>query len=120
VLVRAAKADSAQKSKYTPTSARDAVETALRLQKETGNMTEAIRLYALAMEMKPNQDEARAALYNMGCALAKQKQWSEATKCVVKSINDYGLKLTVALNVSKQMQTHSQSTQQRSFPDASL
>ncbi|GFH31494.1 acetylglucosaminyltransferase, partial [Haematococcus lacustris] len=49
------------------------------------------------MEMKPTDDEARAALYNMGCVLVKQKQWAPAAACVVKAINDYGLKLSVAL-----------------------
>lgn len=47
--------------------------------------------------MTPNDDETRAALYNMGCALAKQRKWAEAAESIVKAINDYSLKLSVAL-----------------------
>lgn len=47
--------------------------------------------------MKPNDDEARAALYNLGCALAKQKKWAEASESIVTAINAYKLKLSVAL-----------------------
>ncbi|KAJ9527361.1 hypothetical protein QJQ45_025630 [Haematococcus lacustris] len=84
-------------AKYSPKDARDAIETALRIHKEQKDYDEAARLYTVAMEMKPTDDEARAALYNMGCVLVKQKQWAPAAACVVKAINDYGLKLSVAL-----------------------
>eukprot|EP00198_Chlamydomonas_reinhardtii_P013350 XP_001702687.1 predicted protein [Chlamydomonas reinhardtii] len=47
--------------------------------------------------MQPNDDEARAALYNLGCALTKQKKFSEAVEAIERAINDYGLKLIVAL-----------------------
>lgn len=49
--------------------------------------------------MQPNDDEARAALYNLGCALTKQKKFSEAVEAIERAINDYGLKLIVALRV---------------------
>lgn len=91
-----------QATQYTPKSARDAIETATKLQKEQKDYKEAVRLYVKAMEMNPNDDEARAALYNMGCALAKQKQWVKSTECVMRAINDYNLKLVVALKVSSQ------------------
>lgn len=86
-------------TQYKPKDARDAIETATRLQKEQKDYAEAVRLYLQAMEMKPSEDEARAALYNMGCALAKQKHWAQATECVMRAINDYNLKLVVALKV---------------------
>ena len=95
VSVRATKAEAAPQ----PKNAREAVESALRVQKEQKDYMEAVRLYSLAMEMKPNGDEARAALYNMGCALVKLKQWSKATQCVQRAVNDYNLKLSVALKV---------------------
>eukprot|EP00199_Chlamydomonas_sp_CCMP681_P000535 CAMPEP_0119113798 /NCGR_PEP_ID=MMETSP1180-20130426/45215_1 /TAXON_ID=3052 ORGANISM="Chlamydomonas cf sp, Strain CCMP681" /NCGR_SAMPLE_ID=MMETSP1180 /ASSEMBLY_ACC=CAM_ASM_000741 /LENGTH=471 /DNA_ID=CAMNT_0007102049 /DNA_START=9 /DNA_END=1424 /DNA_ORIENTATION=- len=90
-------------SKYVPSSARDAVEAAIKMQTDTeGGRTqeaiqEAIRLYALAMTMSPSDDEARSAMYNMGCALVKQKQWERAAECVVTAINRYQLRLSVAL-----------------------
>ncbi|EFJ44781.1 acetylglucosaminyltransferase [Volvox carteri f. nagariensis] len=97
VVARSSKPASASKPQYQPTSARDAIETATRVFKEQQDVDEAVRLYRLGLDMKPNEDEARAALYNLGCALAKQKKWAEASDSIVKAINDYKLKLTVAL-----------------------
>ena len=100
VLLQAAKGgQAASKPLYQPSSARDAIETGTRLFKEQQDLDEAIRLYRLSLDMKPNEDEARAALYNLGCALAKQKKWQEATDSIVRAINDYKLKLIVALKV---------------------
>ncbi|GLC51467.1 hypothetical protein PLESTB_000505700 [Pleodorina starrii] len=101
VVARASKsaspASSSSKPLYQPTSARDAIETATRVFKEQKDVDEAVRLYRLSLDMKPNEDEARAALYNLGCALAKQKKWAEASESIVRAINDYKLKLAVAL-----------------------
>lgn len=84
--------------KYQPISARDAVETGL--QEFRGKAyAEAVRLYDAAMALGPNEDEARAALYNKGCALAKLRQWRPASDAVTSAINDYNLKLSVALAV---------------------
>lgn len=47
--------------------------------------------------MNPNEEEITAALYNLGCAHAKLKQWKPATEALVKAINDHRLKLSVAL-----------------------
>lgn len=97
-----AKANASQPSKpvqYMPESATDAIETGTRVFKEEKNSEEAIRLYQLAMQMQPNEDEARAALYNLGCAYAKQKRWKEASENIIRAINDYKLKLVVALKV---------------------
>ncbi len=99
VIAGAAKSTPTNKPSYQPTSARDAIETATRVFKEEKNYDEAVRLYRLSLEMKPNDDEARAALYNLGCALAKQKKWAEASASIVTAINDYKLKLSVALKV---------------------
>lgn len=99
-----AKANASQPSKpvqYLPKSATDAIETGTRVFKEEKNSEEAIRLYQLAMQMQPNEDEARAALYNLGCAYAKQKRWKEASENIVRAINDYKLKLVVALKVGE-------------------
>lgn len=40
------------------------------------------------------------AQFNLGCAQAKLKQWPAAAAAIKSSINDYGLKLTVAVLVS--------------------
>ena len=53
----------------------------------------------LCAGMNPSDDEARSAMFNMGCALAKQKQWASAAEAVVTAINKYQLKLVVALKV---------------------
>jgi tetratricopeptide (TPR) repeat protein len=102
LALQATKAEGQKRSlapAYEPSSARDAIETATRLQKEKGDYAQAVLLYVRAMEMRPNDDEARAALYNMGCALAKQKQWDKATDCIMQAVNNYSLKLSVALKV---------------------
>ncbi|KAG2498001.1 hypothetical protein HYH03_004260 [Edaphochlamys debaryana] len=96
LVTRAAKS-TPSKSLYEPSSAKDAIETATRVFKEQNDVVEATRLYRLSLTMKPNDDEACAALYNLGCALTKQKQYGEAAECIVKAINEYRLKLSVAL-----------------------
>ncbi|KAG2446119.1 hypothetical protein HXX76_000718 [Chlamydomonas incerta] len=82
---------------YQPTSARDAIERGTEVFKKQNNLDEAVRLYRVGLELQPNDDEARAALYNLGCALTKQKKFAEATEAIERAINDYGLKLIVAL-----------------------
>jgi len=100
-VLRAAKQEEASKAVATPPkTAREAVEQGLVAFKERKDYAGAVKLYQMAMKANPDDDEARAALYNMGCAYAKLKQWREATDCVVSAINDYNLKLTVALRVS--------------------
>lgn len=75
------------------------MERGLAAFKERKDYAGAVKLYQMAMQAQPNEDEARAALYNMGCAHAKLKQWKEATDCVMSAINDYNLRLSVALRV---------------------
>lgn len=60
---------------------------------------EALQLFSRAMSLSPNDDEARAALYNGACAKAKLKQWQGAADDVTRAVNDYKLKLDVAVKV---------------------
>ena len=59
----------------------------------------ALQLFSRAMTMRPNDDEARAALYNGACAKAKLKDWQGAAHDVITAVNDYKLKLEVAVKV---------------------
>jgi hypothetical protein len=84
-------------SGYEPKSAKDAIEAgtvAFDKDKDTG---EAVRLLTLGLQMGPSEDEAMAAYYNLGCVYAKQKQYKLASEAIVKAINDYNLRLIVAL-----------------------
>ena len=60
---------------------------------------EAVEHFNTALELNPTDDEAMAALYNLGCAYTKQKQWKLASESIIRAINDYKLKLSVALKV---------------------
>ncbi|CAL5219467.1 g1302 [Coccomyxa viridis] len=57
----------------------------------------ALQLFSTAMTMRPSDDEARAALYNGACAKAKLKDWQGAADDVLRAVNDYKLKLEVAV-----------------------
>ena len=85
-------------SSTRPTSSKEAVESGLR-SFQTKHYTEAVQLFNTALELNPSEDEAMAALYNLGCAYTKQKQWKPAAEAIVRAINDYKLKLAVALKV---------------------
>lgn len=91
-----ASAQNGPAAKYKPRNATDAVETGTSEFKKK-NYEEALRLYREAMAMKPNDDEARAAMYNAACAHTKLKQWPEAVAAVKSAVNDYNLKVVVAL-----------------------
>lgn len=60
---------------------------------------EALQLFQAALELQPDEDEARAALYNGSCAHARLKQWKAAADGVVRAVNEYSLKLEVAAKV---------------------
>jgi len=82
----------------SPTSSRGAVEEGLKLfQKKS--YAKAVEHFNTALELNPTDDEAMAALYNLGCAYTKQKQWKLASESIIRAINDYKLKLSVALKV---------------------
>lgn len=66
---------------------------------DQNDYAEALRLFKAALELSPNEDEACAALYNKACAHARLKNWQEAANDVVSAVNDYGLKLDVAVKV---------------------
>lgn len=90
---------SAASAGVTPSSARsakEAVEEGLELF-SMGDAARALALFQRALELQPSEDEARAALYNAACAHTKLSQWQPAVDAVVKAVNDYELRLTVAL-----------------------
>lgn len=59
----------------------------------------AIAAYRSAMQLRPNDDEARAAQYNEGCAHLKLEQWPEAMQCFREAVNRYRLKVNVLYKV---------------------
>lgn len=85
---------------FQPNSAKEAVETGLKVFAEEKNYAEAIRLFNAAMQLKPSSEEAAAALFNLGCAYAKQRKWKEACDALKEAIDDHNLKLSVAVKVS--------------------
>lgn len=93
------KATTASQSTDAPKTAREAVERGQEAF-DRGEYAEALQLFNAVMDMRPNEDEARAALYNSACAHARLKNWQEAADGVVRAVNDYSLKLEVAVKVS--------------------
>jgi len=85
--------------KPVPTSAKQAVEDGLAAFNDRKDYAEALRLFKAAMDLKPSEEEAIAALYNAGCAHAKRKEWAEAANVILSAVNDYNLKISVALQV---------------------
>ena len=81
-----------------PKSARDAVERGQQCFNR-GAYADALQLFRVALELQPDEDEARAALYNGACAQAKLKQWQAAADSVARAVNEYSLKLEVAAKV---------------------
>eukprot|EP00892_Ulva_mutabilis_P000886 jgi/Ulvmu1/10799/UM069_0034.1 len=89
-------ASAGSETAYKPTSATDAVETGTKLFQEK-KYGDALRLYEEAMQMSPNEDEARAAKYNAACVHAQRKEWQEAVDCLKEAVNTYKLKANVIL-----------------------
>ena len=81
-----------------PKSAREAVERGQQCF-DRRQYAEALQLFQAALELRPDEDEARAALYNGSCAHARLKQWKAAADGVVRAVNEYSLKLEVAAKV---------------------
>lgn len=94
--VLAATRDSTSNAASVPSTPTACVEAGLQLF-EGGDAQAALSLFQRALTLNPNDDEARAALYNSACALTKLKRWEEAADAVVSAVNDRGLKLAVAL-----------------------
>lgn len=82
---------------YQPQSAKDAIQAGTNAFNKRKDTDEAVRLITLGLSMKPSKDEAMAAYYNLGCVYAKQKKWKEASDSIITAINDYNLRLIVAL-----------------------
>ena len=80
-----------------PTTATACVEAGLAVFETKSDYQGALALFQRALTLNPNEDEARAALYNAACALTKLKRWQEAADAVVAAVNDHNLKLAVAL-----------------------
>ena len=88
----------ASTAQQAPASAKAAVERGLEAFAK-GDTNEALTMFRKGMNMNPSQDEARAALYNSACCLAKEKQWQAAADAVAEACNKYGLKYSIAVKV---------------------
>lgn len=73
---------------------------------DQGEFGEALRLFSSAMTLRPTDDEARAALYNAACAKAKLKDWQGAADDVLRAVNEFSLKLEVAVKVRLDINVH--------------
>lgn len=73
-----------------------AVEKGLSLF-EQGDASAALEEFLRAEASSPTNDEALAAIYNAACAYTKLNRWKEASDALVRAINEYDLKLIVAL-----------------------
>jgi tetratricopeptide (TPR) repeat protein len=95
-----AKTSSSSQSPSTPpapTTARQAVEQGLdAFRGGKGDPERAAALFAAALDLRPNSEEAAAALYNQACALAKLRRWQQASDALERAVNEHGLKLSVA------------------------
>lgn len=80
-------------------TAREAVEAGLAAFSEARDYDAAVRLFTTALELSPSSEEAAAALFNMGCAYAKQRKFRLAADAIGRAINEHDLKLSVALKV---------------------
>ncbi len=89
----------ASTSAFVPTSAKDAIAKGLTQFHEQKDYADAARLFSVALTMKTSDEEATAALYNLGCAYTKLKQYKPAAEAICKAINEHNLKLSVALKV---------------------
>lgn len=72
------------------------VEKGLELFGE-GEADKALQEFLRAQTLNPTEDEMRAAVYNSACAYVKLKRWQEASEALQRAINDYDVKLAVAL-----------------------
>jgi TolA-binding protein len=86
-------------SKPTPSTAKAAVEAGLQEFQQSKDYIEAVRLFKAAMDLQPSSEEAAAALFNLGCAYAKLRNFKGASEAIGTAINEHNLKLTVALQV---------------------
>lgn len=92
-------AAAAPPSKPSPASAKEGVEAGLAAFSERRDYEEAVRLFKASLELNPSSQEAAAALFNLGCAYAKQRKFKQAADAIGRAINEHDLKLSVALKV---------------------
>ena len=85
-------------STNTATTAKEAVEDGLKRFKAR-DYQQALQLFQNALDSAPRPEEAQAALYNAACCQVKLKQWQAATESVAEAVNNYQLKLKVAMEV---------------------
>jgi TolA-binding protein len=98
--VRVLAAAGTKSSKPTPSTAKAAVEAGLQEFQQSKDYKEAVRLFKAALDLQPSSEEAAAALFNLGCAYAKLRDFKGASEAIGTAINEHNLKLTVALQVS--------------------
>ena len=79
-------------------TAKQAVEDGLERFKAR-DYQQALQLFQKALDSDPRPEEAQAALYNAACCQVKLKQWQAATESVAEAVNNYQLKLKVAMEV---------------------
>ena len=78
-------------------TAKEAVERGLDLFKTHKDATAALDEFLLAQRLSPSNDEMLAAIYNAACAYVELGRWQEAADSLEKAINQYDLKVSVAL-----------------------
>lgn len=79
-----------------PDRAEDAVNKGLEVF-AAGDAQAALALFQAALKKPLTDDEARAAHYNSACAQVKLARWEDAAQSVRRAVDDYDLKLSVAL-----------------------
>ena len=62
-----------------------------------GEYLEAASLFDSAVRCATNDTETRAGLYNLACCYSKLGKFDDASDCLQRVINEYGLKIDVAL-----------------------
>jgi len=78
-------------------TATEAVERGLLLFKTDKDAKGALDEFLLAQRLSPTNDEMLAAIYNSACAYVELGRWQEAADSLEKAINQYDLKISVAL-----------------------
>ncbi|CAI7741686.1 unnamed protein product [Closterium sp. NIES-53] len=79
-----------------PRSAEQAVNQGLELYKK-GRVRDALRRFEMALEMKPSEEEAQAALYNKACCHAFREEGVQAQEALREALR-YGLQFSVILS----------------------
>ncbi|CAI5945140.1 unnamed protein product [Closterium sp. NIES-64] len=77
-------------------SAEQAVNQGLELYKK-GRVRDALRRFEMALEMKPSEEEAQAALYNKACCHAFREEGAQAQEALRDALR-YGLQFSVILS----------------------